>query len=310
MSTNLRFSQAVEGHELTSQARHLSENTLNDYRNTYRKFLEYYPQDPYINEISSVMVERFLADQIVKEKTVLNYHVGLSALWSWAVKKGFITENILHTIEAPDVPDPDIQPLSESDVRLILSALSTSRSYKTHGSTAAHSLHEADRNRAIVLTLLDTGIRASELCNLEIRNMDIRNPNKTLEIEDGKGKKDRRVPISSSTAQAIWKYLTSRPDAKLDDPLFVTKKNKKINRNNLGDMLEAAAKRVGVSKANPHKFRHTFAINYLRNGGNVYTLQSILGHEDLETCLHYLAISQMDVDNAHRRASPVDHWRL
>jgi integrase/recombinase XerD len=314
MKTKLTFSQTVEGYLMAAQARRLSPNTLDGYNNAYAKFAAHLAADPPLITIDKHIIEDFLASQeTVTKATLLKYHTSLCALWSWAVAEHIVEENIPHLVTRPKAEIRAIQPIPEADVRALLSAVAKSKTYTRPGKRASsHTLHQADRNRAIILTLLDTGIRASELCALEIRHADLRNRDKFITIRDGKGSKDRRVPISQPTALAIWRYLKTRPESRIDEPLFATETNHHLLRDNLGNMLEATAHRAGIVAAsiNPHRFRHTFAINYLRNGGDIYTLRSILGHESLEMCLRYLAIAQGDIDSAHRRASPVDHWRL
>jgi len=83
-----------------------------------------------------------------------------------------------------------------------------------------------------------------------------------------------------------------------------------LNRSALQQLLEVIGVRAGVSNCHPHRFRHTFAIQFLRNGGNIYTLQAMLGHTTLDMVKKYLAIAQTDLDRDHEKASPVKGWAL
>jgi integrase/recombinase XerD len=158
------------------------------------------------------------------------------------------------------------------------------------------------------MVLVDTGIRASELSGLNLRNIDIKAGHLTVM---GKGDKERQIYFSARTGQALWRYLRTRTDTRPDDPVFLSSGRRRLNRNDLAQTLNNAGKRAGIhNSVHPHRFRHTFAIQYLRNGGDVYTLQRILGHSTLEMCRRYLKLASVDLEGAHRRASPAENWRL
>jgi site-specific recombinase XerD len=83
-----------------------------------------------------------------------------------------------------------------------------------------------------------------------------------------------------------------------------------MNRHNLRHMVQGVARRAGVQRATVHRFRHTFALQFLRNGANVFALKEALGHESMTMVLRYLDLAQADVKEAHRVASPVANWVL
>jgi integrase/recombinase XerD len=97
----------------------------------------------------------------------------------------------------------------------------------------------------------------------------------------------------------------------IGEPLFTTEEGNRIKVDRLGKIIRIIGERAGVNgQKNCHRFRHTSAINFLRNGGDVYSLRRILGHTTLKMCLVYLEIAKTDIENAHKHASPVANWGL
>ena len=166
----------------------------------------------------------------------------------------------------------------------------------------------ARRDRAILLTLFDTGIRASELCALHLG--DYEQKSGRLHVRNGKGNKSRYLWLGETGRKALWRYLADRPAAQPDDPLFATRTNQPLDRNNLRHMVERCARRAGVKGATVHRFRHSFAITFLRNGGSVLELQRLLGHERMETLRIYVTLAESDLREAQQKASPADNWGL
>jgi len=305
----ITYSHCIDGYMLAIRARRLSERTIESYEVVLRRFGEYIGNDPPLADISPTMVRSFLASLQVSKKTMLNYHITLSSLWTWAVGEQVVEKNIIRSIESPKPEKREIMPYSEDEVRSMLNSLGKSRTYTRPGKAISdHSLRTADRNRAMLLLMIDTGLRASELCNLKMKDFDQK---QSRIFVMGKGSKERSLPFSPRTGQAIWKYFALLPaDRRLDDPAFVTVYGRPFDRKQLRKLVVSIGNRAGVKNAHPHRFRHTCAIQYLRNGGDPYTLQRLLGHSTLDQVRTYLQLAQVDLDTAHRRASPVDGWRL
>ncbi len=312
------LSQIVEGYTLYAQARQLSPHTLADYHNTFRKLSAFLEEDPPIQQITRQDLERFLAAQKVSKKTLLNYHTGLSALWRWSYSEGYASSILPRQIDPPRPGRRDIHPFSEADLRSIWNAISSSKIYLNHGTTTSNLLPNVDRNRAIFILLLDTGLRADELCSLHVCDVDLNN--RFVHVVSGKNDAERFVPFCPKTGQALWKYQSLRSKSgfnvqrsnveRSNDPYFVTLDGAPLDRHRLLKQLRSLGRRANVSDCHPHRFRHTFAIFYLRNGGDAYSLQVILGHSSMDMVKKYLQIARSDLENFHRIASPVANLRL
>lgn len=308
---DVTLTQAFGGYFIYADAAGLSQNTINDYSVTFKRFLQFMG-DARVRDVTPLDVQKFLSSlknertgKRLSEKTRLNYHTGLGALWSWLVAEGLADFHVIQAVKPPKPEQKEIVPFTRRDITLMLAALKKSTPYRNRPGQAeasSHSLPNPVRNRAIILLLLDTGLRASELCELTVGRADLHN--RRLLVM-GKGRKEREVPICAKTAQAVWRYLTGRKNTMPDDFLITSQKRESISRHGLRQLLGRIGDRAGVPGVYPHRFRHTFAIEYLRNGGDTETLQRILGHSDLKMIKRYLRIASQDVHARHRSASPV-----
>ncbi len=160
------------------------------------------------------------------------------------------------------------------------------------------------RDRAIMLFLFDTGLRAAELIALDREDVD--EIDGSVNVRNGKGGKPRLTIIGKRTRKALRAFLRSRSDE--EDALFVTDDLERMSYRGLDNMLRRRAELAKVPKPTLHSFRRAFALNSLRNGMDVFSLQRLMGHADLQVMRRYLAQTDDDLRTAHAKASPVDCW--
>ena len=309
----MRLSEAVQGF-LMWRAVAGSAHTARDYANTLRQFEAFVEDDPEVAAVDADQVRRFLywlrVERELAPKTVKNAHTGLSAFWSWLEDAYGLPHVIRGAVRSPKAGTREVVPLSKTDVRLILAAVEKTATWRSEKRQPAQMTRGTRyRDRAIVLFLLDTGVRAQELCSLVVGDVDMKSG--AVQVRRGKGDKGRTVYLGTTARAALWSYLSRRGDVQPDDALFETTRHQPLDRSALRKLLLNAGQRAEIAETvNPHRFRHTFAVNYLRNGGDVYTLQRLLGHATMEMVKRYLSLAQTDIADAHKRASPVDNWRL
>lgn len=303
---------AVEGFWLT-KARNLSPSTIADYSLTFQRLAEFLGPRQEFEAITHHQLNLFmnhLATQFkLAPKTQLNSWIALSSLWTWAEKDLKIEHQVRDKLPKPRFFRKQPHPYTKTEVQAMLEACATTKPWRTRtGRQAKTQRPTALRDRAIIITLIDTGLRNSELCALTVGDY---NP-KTgrIYVAHGKGDKSRTVYASTAARKAIWHYMANRTDATDKAPLFATNNNTHISRHELTKMIKACARRAHVDEANVHRFRHTFAITFLRNGGGPLQLQDLLGHESLETIRLYIRLAEVDIQTAQAAASPADSWGL
>jgi len=315
--------KAIEGFFISRRADNIADTTLAIYRHYLRLFAE---------RIGDVEMDRIDADQVVAfaawlqteyvpqrlngdtaplaASSLANAWSAVRSLFGWAERR-LNTGRPDRAWQRPRVQYVTVQPFSEEEMRRMLDAAQFTRPAATTRRTIFRMKRPmGKRDKAIVLLLLDTGIRASELCRLRVEDVDLNSGIATVRPHGTRQKTHgRAVFLSKRTIEAVWDYLASRT-AHPADPLFIKTDGLVMDRMRLAHLVKRIGLRAGVEGAYPHRFRHTFAIQYLRNGGDPFTLQRLLGHRDMDMVRRYLALADDDAQRAHKTASPVDRWRL
>lgn len=276
----------------------LSPGTLTFYRKKLADFSEFCGWQ-YITRVSQITPESIRDYLIYLEDYGHNFggrHAHYRALktfliWFWEENEPVI-RNPIAKIKMRKEPDNILPPISESEVRALLS-------------TCKVDLFSL-RDRAIILVLLETGSRAGELLAMDWINY-VPNEGRII-IERGKGGKGRSVFIEQRARRAMLRYLKIRDDP--NPALWITKGGDRLTYWGLRDMITRRASVAGIKPPSLHSFRRAFAINSLRAGMDIYSLQKLMGHADLQVLRRYLKLMDEDLRASHRAASVVEKWQL
>ena len=214
---------------------------------------------------------------------------------SWAYEEGYLEENVMQRLKLPKLPTIQPEPLSEEEIRKVLAIC------------LDHTL-ERLRNYSMLMLFLDTGIRLNELITLRQSKIDFVIGEMTVL---GKGNKERKVPIGSQAKKALIDYLTKErpePENPRDaDCVYLNADRHPISNEVVEKVFQRVKKAAGLPNFHPHICRHTFSVRYLINGGDVFSLQKILGHSSLEMTRKYVNLASGDVKDKHRQFSPMDN---
>ena len=318
-SAQVSFSSLVRGYALCAKTEGKSQNSIDIVVNSMRYFESFLCSSNLSLDISRIgrgeirLFTLFLQQQKrfschpfnhVQEENLSGYTINcylrsIRAFFSWLVSEGVIAGNPFDRVKIPRPPKKIIPAFSQHQVQQLLATIDVSKT-------------EGYRDYAVILTLLDTGLRISELCSLCLSD---------LWLEDGmlkvmgKGDKERLIPIGRQVQRVLWRYINRhRPEPAVPncDSLFLTRDGRPLTKDRVEKIIGRYGNKAGLKgvRCSPHTLRHTAAITFLRNGGDVFSLQRMLGHSSLEMTRRYCDIADIDVKRAHMTASPVDNLGL
>jgi len=207
-------------------------------------------------------------------------------------------KNPIRKVKAPKVALKPLEPVSIANVEAMIETCQRKEFFDL-------------RDKALLLFLLDTGSRAAETCAIHLEDIDLRNG--SVLIRSGKGRKPRIVFFGKKSKRAMRVYIKSRAcqnNLTQESALWVTQKESQLTYWGLNQILRRRAMEAQIDKPSLHDFRRAFALNYLRNGGDIYSLQRLMGHADLQVLRRYLAQTTEDLQIAHHNYSPVDNSGL
>ncbi len=220
--------------------------------------------------------------------SVNTYVRAVRSFWSWLERSHVIDTNPLSSVPAPRFPRKVARIYGEDQLKTLLRHIS-----------------KKPRERAIVELFLDSGIRLSELSALTVDDIDLAQGSVRVL---GKGGKERYSYFSPMTGLSLRDYMDKcRPRPVDGDFLFLTSSGVRFNKRSIKSSLFRLGRAAGLStRLSPHTLRHTYATLSLRNGNNLEYVRLTLGHTNIKTTSDaYLAASQVDVAQAHRRFSPL-----
>ena len=314
MSTKVKVTtikQAIDSFLISCKVEGKSYGTIECYTDKLKGFLWYTTNYQWPNDIKAITTDdlrpflaylretphRFnstcpRAMKPINSTTIQKYYRALSVLFNWLISEELLQNNPLIKIKVPKAEKKVVKALSYSEVNQLVS---------TFGKK-----FEDRRNKAMILILVDCGLRLGELLNVKMSDIDMQ---QQLMKVDGKTG-ERVVRFGATTAKALLKYMKARQALNGHcDKLWMTGDGTGLKDSSVETLFIKLSKKTGIA-VHPHLLRHTFATLWLKNGGDSLMLQRLLGHTTLMMTNRYCqAVGCYDAVEAHKRFSPVDGLR-
>ena len=253
-----------------------------------------------IEKVRPSLLENYLIhlkkNRKVRNITINDSYRAIRAFFKFMVKNRYIDYCVTDDVQAPRIEKKMTRTFTAKEIKQILNSFDKSSFIGL-------------RDYTIMETLFGTGIRKMELCGLKLSDLNF--DSGFLHVH-GKGNKERLVPIGNSLSRTLKAYLTRLQEETMDNvpsTLFVTRSGAPITYSTIQSMFKRLKLNTGLKgeRISSHTWRHTFAKNYLLNGGDVFSLQKIMGHSDISTTRKYLNLNENEIKQQHDKYNPLDN---
>ena len=279
--------------------RGLSVNSVNSYCSDVSKlatFLNQFKIDDDISTIAYETIKEFLyySSKLISSRSQARLISSLKSFFNYLQFEGLRTNNPMELIETPKIGRKLPDTLSLNEIDQLITAVDLSKT-------------EGFRNKCILETLYSCGLRVSELVNLKISDLFF---SEGFIKVNGKGNKDRFVPIEKSTKVLIQEYIkVHRVQLKIykdhTDILFLNRRGRQLTRAMIFTIIKRLAVIINLKKSiSPHTFRHSFATHLLENGADLRSIQLMLGHESITTTEVYVHLDRKHLNEVLQKYHP------
>lgn len=287
---------AVDLFILDGEARRLRPRTLDYYQWQLDRLLAYLRAQncETLQAITPALLRAYLVHLQTEGWRDNSQHAAARAMRAWlnfCVREDLLPASPMRKVRMPRLDKKILPALSEDDLDRLLATAEQGR--------------YPERDKAMLLCLLDTGARVAEFTKLTVGDVDTKRG--TVMILAGKGGKDRQVYIGARARKALIRYLLTRHKPLATDALWLSETGDGLTVYGVQTWLVRLGRAADVQHCSAHSFRRACALMLHRNGARLTEIAALLGHSDLSTLRKYLALEDQDAEAAHRAHGPVDH---
>lgn len=286
------------------KSRNLSKQTLFWYDLYLTKFIQHIGN----RELASLKgydIEQYLTfrqeQPNTRDVTVRDIYKVLKVFFNFLLEEEYILHNPMKRIKPPKIHQKIMRTFSKQEIQKILDSFDKNEFFGL-------------RDYLIMCCFFSTGMRKAELLGLKLSDINITTD--MIKV-NGKGSRDRLVPVGRTLRRIILQYLARREEYLVDcycDYFIVSQRKTRLSHHGMNCLFQRIKKNLGASgeRFSPHTWRHTFAKNFLLNGGDVFSLQKILGHSDIVTTKKYIALNDREMKLQHSKFNPLDNaeWSI